>query len=269
MYPKLYTDLFRQFDKTPIVFVGMPFSKNFQPRWQKIIKPAIKECKLKPYRVDQKVVSDSIPTDILNAIATAKYLLFDISNDKAGCPNPNVMYELGIAHANRMPEEVIMIRDNSSEKAPFDIKHIRWNTYSPTALKKSISIIKRLLRVAQKQVNLTKDLIIKKVILSLEPDAISFLQVIRDWPVDGFDFCPFDPDRKGLYGLPHKDCSENYLRLIARNLIVLGVLKAAPPLPPQDRIYGGTPEYYLTNLGKALMAHIPDLPNSKTIKSKQ
>jgi len=173
---------------------------------------------------------------------------------------PNVMYELGIAHANRMPEEVIIIRDNCSEQAPFDIKHIRWNTYSPTALKTSISVIKRLLRVAQKQVNVTKDLIIKKVISSLEPDAISFLQVIREQLVDGFDLYPFDPDRKGLYSLPHKDCSENYLRLIARNLIVLGVLKAAPLLPPQDRIYGVTPEYYLTNLGKALMAHIPNLP---------
>lgn len=257
VYPKYYNDLFRSFDRTAEIFVGMPFAKEFEARWKDIIKPAIRSCDLKPYRVKQRVVSDSIPVDILDAIARAKFLIFDISNEKTQRPNPNVMYELGIAHATRLPEEVIIIRDQESKETPFDIKHIRWNTFFPASRKRSVSLIKRLIKNAEKQVDVTKDLIVTRVMALLDPDMISFLQTIRPWKDRGFDLYPFDPDRKGLYSLPDKECSENCLRTLARNLISVGILESALPVPPQKKIYGGTPEHYMTGLGKALFRRIP------------
>lgn len=268
MYPKYYNDLFRSFDRTEEVFVGMPFSKEFEPRWKDIIKQTIRSFGLKPYRVKERVVSDSIPVDILDGIARARYLIFDISNEKTQRPNPNVMYELGIAHATRLPEEVIIIRDHESEKVPFDIKHIRWNKFFPGSRERSISIIKRLIRNAEKQVDVTRDLILKRVTAVLDPDMISFLQTIRPWKDTGFDLYPFDLNRKGIYSLPDKDCSESYLRLLARNLIRAGIVESAPPVPPQNKIYGGTPEYHLTHLGKALLLQIPQFGKNSKVQKK-
>lgn len=261
MYPKIYTDLFREFSRKPEVFVAMPFSKAFDVRWKLIFKPAISSCNLTPYRVKERFVSESIPVDILDGINRAKCLLFDISNEETGHPNSNVMYELGIAHATRLPEEVIIIRDDKSKNVPFDIKHIRWNEFSPQKINKSITKVKKLLKSALKEINLTKDRMIEKVWSSLDPEMVEFLEVIRDYYEqigqkcvrDGFDLYPFDPDRKGLYGLISSDCSKEYLREIARNLINLGILRSASPLPPHKRVYGGTPEYYLTEIGKILL----------------
>lgn len=257
MYPKIYIDLFRQFDRTPEVFVAMPFSSQFERRWKDIFKPAIVSCDLKPFRTKERLVSDSIPIDILKGIGTAKLLLFDVSNEKKDRPNSNVMYELGIAHAIRLPEEVIIVRDEKSKKSPFDIRHFRWNEFSTQNIEKSRNKIRKLIINAEKQLNLTRDLVVKSVLSMLDIDMISFLEVVRRHVDTGFDFCPFDPDRKGLYGLYHKDCNEEYLRTIARDLINLRIIKSAKPIPFKKRIYGGQPEYYFTELGKAILSKLP------------
>ena len=244
MYPKIYTDLFREFGRKPEVFVAMPFSKPFETRWRLIFKPAISSCNLTPYRVKERFVGESIPVDILDGINRAKFLLFDISSDETGHPNSNVMYELGIAHATRLPEEVIIIRDEESKNVPFDIKHIRWNEFSPQKISQSIAKIKKLNNSGIKEINLTKDTMIEKVLSSLDPEMVEFLEVIRVYYYEeigqkyvkhGFDLCPFDPDRKGLYGLISSECSKEYLREIARNLINLGILKSARPVPPHKK----------------------------------
>ena len=264
MYPKLYTDLFREFSRTPEVFVAMPF-KGFEGRWNSIFKPAIRSCKLKPHRVKERFVSDSIPMDIIDAINRAMLLLFDISNEKTEKPNPNVMYELGIAHATRLPQEVIIIRDDNSKSSPFDVSHIRWNEFSPQKIKQSITKVKKLIKNAKKEIDLTKDLMIEKTLNSLDPEMIEVIGIIKDYYEKignkyincGFDLYPFDPDRKGLYGLITKECSENYLRGIAKSLINKGILKSAEPLPLRKRVYGVTAEYYLTEMGKVILGKIP------------
>lgn len=267
MYPKIYVELFRSFDRTTEVFVAMPFSKEFEPRWKTIFKPAILSCNLKPYRVKERLVGDSIPIDILDGLNRAKFLLFDISNEKTARPNSNVMYELGIAHASRLPEEVIIVRDKQSENIPFDIKHIRWNIFSPQKIEQSKSKIKILIKKAERELDLSKDIMIKKALSSLDPDMLSFLEAIRNYDKTGFDLSPFDPDRKGFYVLPHKDCNEEFLRELARSLINLGIIESAEPLPLKERVYGSTPEYHLTELGKAILPKIPEF--SKTKKENQ
>lgn len=264
MYPKFYTDLFREFPRTPEVFVAMPF-KGFEKRWNSIFKPAISSCSLKPYRVKEKFVSDSIPMDIIAAINRAMFLLFDISNEKTERPNPNVMYELGIAHATRLPQEVIIVRDNYSKSSPFDVSHIRWNEFFPQKIKQSMTKIKKLINRSKKEIDLTKDLMIEKTLNALDPEMIEFVEVIRNYYKHigekhinhGFDLYPFDPDRKGLYGLITKDCSEQKLREIGRSLINLGILKSAEPVPLRKRVYGGTAEYLLTEMGKVVIKKIP------------
>jgi hypothetical protein len=67
----------------------------------------------------------------------------------------------------------------------------------------------------------------------------------------------FDPDRKGLYGLGHRDTTERHLRVLARLLIGRGLLEAGDPGPIRRRVYGGTPEYKVTSLGRAVMTRLP------------
>ena len=95
----------------------------------------------------------------------------------------------------------------------------------------------------------------ERVLRGLDPDAMRFLWVVRDH--DTFDLYPFDPDRKGLYGLGGHDTTEGYLRFLASSLIARGILEAGDPGPIQRRVYGGTPEYKLTSLGRAVVSTLP------------
>lgn len=257
MYPKIYIDLFRPANKTDEVFVAMPFASKFETRWKEIFEPAISSSKMKPYRTKEMLVSDSIPINILEGISKARLLMFDISNEKGKKPNPNVMYELGIAHAARLPEEVIILRDARSEKSPFDISHLRWNTFSPENSKESTRILKDLIENAKKQIDLTKDVMVKNAISSLDIDMFSFLEVARENIEEGFDLFAFDPDRKGLYCLAHRDSTEKEIRSIARNLINRRILTCAPPIPLNKKVYG-QPEYFFTEFGKALLSATKD-----------
>jgi len=257
MYPKVYADYFRGFDRVPEVFVGMPFSKEFEPRWRHIFKPAITSLGLRAHRVKERLVSDSIPVEIIDGIARAKFVLLDVSptplDGSLGPPNPNVMYELGLAHAMRLPEEVIILRDSSDEaQPPFDIRHIRWAAFDPENVRGSIKLIQRLLRQAEKEIDLTRDRLVERVVRRLDIDLLSFLETVQSY--DAFDLYPFDPDRKGLYGLGYWDSSERELRSLARRLISLGILEPSDPGPPQFRVYGAVPEYVFTPLGRAVLA---------------
>jgi len=180
-------------------------------------------------------------------------------------PNPNVMYEIGIAHSSRLPEEVIIIRGENSkdDPAPFNISHIRWNSFNPDEPAKAINKIKKLIKWAEKEIDLIKDKMLTKIMYSLDPELIEFLVTVREYVKNnkktGFDLYPFDPDRKGHYGLPNKECSEEYLRQIARKLIELGVLQSGSLIPYWQRIYGASDEYTLTDLGCALLRKIPKM----------
>ena len=260
MYPKTYLDNFRSFERRSEVFVAMPFGDEFESRWQSVFSPAIKKKTLEPYRVDVREVSDSILTDILDGIGRARLVLVDTSfqqqDNRPPGPNVNVMYELGIAHAMRLPEEVIVVRDTAStDEAPFDISHIRYRRFDPIDENAARSIIVNLIGSALKAIDITRDIIVSRTLDSLDPDAMRFLGTIGSQ--DSFDLCPFDPDRKGLYGLGERDSTEEELRDIACDLIQLGVLRSGDPGPPDKRIYGGVSEYLVTDLGKAVWERLP------------
>lgn len=260
MYPKLYIDAFRSFPRVPEVFVAMPFRKDFDHRWKNIFSPAIKKVGLMPFRVKESIRSDSIPNEILDHIGKAKLILVDISDEyHSQHPNPNVMYELGIGHSIRLPEEVIIVRDLRSGNAPFDIQHIRWNSFPDNNIKTSFNKIISLLKNAEKEVEILKDKIIDKVLNALDSEMAEFLVTVRAYDRTGFDLQPFDPDRKGHYGLPSKDCSEHYLREIARKLISLGILKMGDLIPFWQRFYGTSSEYRFTELGHVVLQRFPDM----------
>ena len=119
MYPSHFLQLFPAFPRSRRVFVAMSFDERFRPRWEDVVAPGIRAVEingapLEPFRVDARHVSDSILTEILESIAGARLIFGDITTigvlDSVPVRTANVMYELGIAHACRLPEEVLRRR---------------------------------------------------------------------------------------------------------------------------------------------------------------
>nr|VFJ77517.1 MAG: Tetratricopeptide repeat-containing protein [Candidatus Kentron sp. FW] len=103
-------------------FVLMPFQPNFKNQWEHAIVPAIREADLAPWRGDDEHLGTNIiMSDITKSISEARLIIADLTGR-----NPNVMYELGLAHAAK--KAVIMIAQKE-EDVPFDIRHIRYLKY--------------------------------------------------------------------------------------------------------------------------------------------
>ncbi|WP_339880643.1 hypothetical protein [uncultured Algoriphagus sp.] len=100
-----------------ICFVMMPFGDPFDEYYTEIYKSVIEECGFKPKRADSLFRPTPIIRDIWEYINYSKILIADITD-----LNPNVMYELGLAHAITKP--VIIISD-SIENVPFDLRYLR------------------------------------------------------------------------------------------------------------------------------------------------
>jgi hypothetical protein len=82
-----------------------------------IIKPALEEVGLTPYRADLDPSPGAITPKLLSELVSARLVIADLTGR-----NPNVYYELGITHAFAKP--FIAIADSVSH-IPFDLKDER------------------------------------------------------------------------------------------------------------------------------------------------
>ena len=99
-------------------FVMMPFAPPLGDYYSKIYEPAIIKAGLKPVRADDDIFgTGKIIDQIWTGITSAKVLIAELT-----ARNPNVYYELGLAHALNKP--VVLICSNEQD-VPFDLKHIR------------------------------------------------------------------------------------------------------------------------------------------------
>jgi len=109
----------RQFLDT--CFVMMPFGGWSDRYYQDIYIPAIKDAGLEPVRADELFSTGSVVEQIWEQISKAKVLLADLT-DK----NPNVFYELGLAHAAIKP---VVFTSARIDDVPFDLRHLRVIVY--------------------------------------------------------------------------------------------------------------------------------------------
>lgn len=172
MYPHHHLTLFPPFPHEPRIFVAMSFDSRFDSRWQNVIAPAIRGVGLEPSRVDTRMVSDSVITEILDGIAKCCLVFADMTTiGKLGdttIRNGNVMYEIGIAHSCRLPEEVLIFRSDE-DALPFDVTNIRVNKYDPDRSPKAAkSIIEDAIKNARREIDLTRHLAVKKAMQSLD-----------------------------------------------------------------------------------------------------
>jgi hypothetical protein len=99
-------------------FVMMPFAKPIGDHYEKIYDPAIQKAKLKPMRADNEIFGPGkIIDQVWSGINAARVLVAELTTR-----NPNVFYELGLAHALNKP--VVLVSSNEAD-VPFDLQHIR------------------------------------------------------------------------------------------------------------------------------------------------
>jgi hypothetical protein len=98
-------------------FVLMPFGVPFDRYYANIFIPAIEKTGLNAVRADSLFRSSPIMGDIWRLVSQAKVLLADLSGK-----NPNVFYELGLAHAAGKP--VVLVSSNIDD-VPFDLRGLR------------------------------------------------------------------------------------------------------------------------------------------------
>ena len=141
MYPLTYFNLFPPFPRKPRAFVAMSFDDEFTPRWRDVLAPALRGLshngvEVEPFRIDLSSTSDAILTEILESISDSLVIVADISSvaelNRKPVRNANVMYEVGLAHAVRLPEEVVLLRSDDHQ-LDFDIAGVRVHPYSPDA----------------------------------------------------------------------------------------------------------------------------------------
>ncbi len=104
-----------------LCFILMPFQSAFDRLYQDVLMPAVQDAGLRPLRADQIFSPTPIVEDIWRHIASARLVIADVTGR-----NPNVFYELGLAHAAGKP---VIILTQSSDDVPFDLSYIRFFQY--------------------------------------------------------------------------------------------------------------------------------------------
>jgi hypothetical protein len=117
-----------------VCFVMMPFASPVGDHFEKLYDPAIRKAGLTPLRADNEIFgTGKIMDQIWSGITNAKILLCELTGR-----NPNVFYELGLAHASKKP---VVLISNREDDVPFDLKHIRVIYYDkddPFGVRKSL-----------------------------------------------------------------------------------------------------------------------------------
>lgn len=110
--------------KGPNIFVLMPFSGDLKPIYEDHIKPVASQLGLTVARADDFFAAQAIVSDIWNAIYYSQIIIADCTGR-----NPNVFYEIGIAHT--VGRSTILISQDAGD-IPFDLRHIRHISYKYT-----------------------------------------------------------------------------------------------------------------------------------------
>lgn len=99
-------------------FVIMPFDNDFDPVYEEGIEPALSSCGFQPFRTDKHLAAGNVIEAIRDGLRHCYFAIAETTGDR-----PNVMYELGMAHAYNKP--VILLRryerNVQHPNAPFDL----------------------------------------------------------------------------------------------------------------------------------------------------
>ena len=113
-------------------FVMMPFASEFDDVYQSLIREPLISAGYQVFRGDDLLNQNNILEEIIGSIERSSLLIADLST-----ANPNVYYELGLAHAFQRP--VVLFAQDIAE-VPFDLRSYRIIQYSTHFAKMNAAI---------------------------------------------------------------------------------------------------------------------------------
>lgn len=106
----------------PLCFIIMPFRADLNFFYLYLRRHLQERHGLRVERGDHRILTVPLLEKIREQIIEAKVLIADITGR-----NPNVFYELGLAHALEKP--VILLTQDKAEEVPTDIRHLEFIRY--------------------------------------------------------------------------------------------------------------------------------------------
>jgi hypothetical protein len=181
-------------------FVIMPFGADFDKVFE-VIKEALAglfECS----RADmQHALGEPVLDGILGGISTAEFIVADLTDN-----NPNVFYELGIAHATT---KNVLLLTRDIQTVPFDLRNLFCAEYHPrypADLKDKVKraaeavLAKRLPSILEDQLTRTCQIVGRLEALCHQPEKLSKTIIRHQAGLSSFSNVPFpdaqDPTRR-------------------------------------------------------------------------
>jgi hypothetical protein len=145
MYPRTFFETSSIKVRPGTCFVVMPFAKQFDSIFSAMKRALSQEMGMTCTRTDELLGGGNIIEDILREIATSELVIVDVTGR-----NPNVFYELGIAHMCKAMDKVLLL-SQEVDSIPFDLRPFRHIIYSPTS--KGLKVLSLALKDASNAVS--------------------------------------------------------------------------------------------------------------------
>lgn len=171
IYPKQFRAAKVPVQKNRCFFI-MPFQEKFDLVYSTVREHLIKDG-FQCYRADDLTGSKPIMQKIMQEILQAQYIIADLTD----C-NPNVFYELGIAHTFKDAENVLLIKQADS-KVPLDIGHLQYQEYTASNPRFLADLIKHFITERQYLNNFTELLSQRGVTTALRDNSDAFLEYVQ------------------------------------------------------------------------------------------
>lgn len=151
-------------------FVAMPFAKEYEPLYGAIRQAAL-QAGVTPLRADESLAPGPIVNQIFDALGAADCVVAEI-----GSRNPNVYYEVALAHCIQKPS-ILLVRKDRVDAIPFDVRHNRviiyedWNLPGLVEeLTKTLTFVKQTFVLGQ--VAATLDDHLRGLVPAQEPEEV-------------------------------------------------------------------------------------------------
>ncbi len=110
----------------PVAFVVMAFAEQFLAGYTTVIRPALERAGLECVRADAEA-QGHIHRQMFERILESRVVVADLTG-----MNPNVLYELGVAHSFGR-KTVVVVREDYLTRIPFDVAPYRVLPYPAPA----------------------------------------------------------------------------------------------------------------------------------------
>ncbi len=205
MYPYNFKPEFQGINHRE-VFVVMPFDNKYDDIFSKLINPAVEMAsnkleypekqKLFPFRTKDDISTTSGWINVLEHLLTAQVIIGVLTDN-----NPNVFYELGIAHSTEPIERQILIA-NKDYKPLFDTKDLIFYKYDENNLDSCIEPLATRLTDAIKIYSVSQERKIKQIKEGLAPHEF---ELMRIYAVHPNFVIPFNKKTIDIYKVKYND----------------------------------------------------------------